>query len=489
MGCWFSHLSAKDEESDAVIVLTGSLLSNMMREAKNEDVFAKYEVLRVLGEGSMGAVSCVKVKEDRKGGVAFQKKKKEISRQKRLATTPSNKDDATKDEERDSDVRYALKTIQLNRVSPDFVEELRNEINILRTLDHPNIVRAFEVYEQQYKGQPRIHLILELCSGGDLYRRTPYSERDAAGIVGQLLSAVKYMHDHDIVHRDLKFENIMFESHRADAEIKVIDFGLSKKFLHNDTERYMSEGVGTIYTMAPQVLEGDYNSQADMWSVGVITYMLLSDTKPFSSRGREKMIDMIMRCDYHPMEGLGWDHVTQQAKDFCKALLQLDPAVRLDADQALQHDWMSGKLSLSERKPTSSLLEGVTNSLSQYRQTTALQRVARNVGDNEPANGSVLGVLSTSYTCFLFFEMPSHIASFRSQTHVQIIAHQASTDEIFQLRKVFEQFDVSRDGVINYEEFKQGLQSLNLSEETIKDIFQSVVRACVALAGQYKTFV
>ena len=95
-----------------------------------------------------------------------------------------------------------------------FIQELQNEIDILRSMDHPNIVKAHEVYT--YKKQ--IYLVLELCDGGDLYTRQPYSEREAAKIVAKLLSAVKYMHDHNIVHRDLKFENIMFEDNSDDAE-------------------------------------------------------------------------------------------------------------------------------------------------------------------------------------------------------------------------------------------------------------------------------
>lgn len=106
--------------------------------------------------------------------------------------------------------------------------------------DHPNIVKAHEVYTYN----TRIYIILELLDGGDLYCKLPYSEKRAASIAGKLLSAIKYMHDHGIVHRDLKFENVMFENKSDDAEIKVIDFGLSKKFLDNRVG-VMHEGVGT----------------------------------------------------------------------------------------------------------------------------------------------------------------------------------------------------------------------------------------------------
>ena len=138
---------------------------------------------------------------------------------------------------------YALKMIQLDRISPLFVEELKNEIAIMRNMDHPNIVKATEVYV--YRKQ--IYIIMEACDGGDLYTRSPYSERQAGRYTAQLLSAIQYMHDHSIVHRDLKYENIMFETTSAHSEIKVIDFGLSKKFL-SEKPGVMTERVGTVYT-------------------------------------------------------------------------------------------------------------------------------------------------------------------------------------------------------------------------------------------------
>ena len=125
---------------------------------------------------------------------------------------------------------------------------------------------------------------MELCTGGDLYSRDPYTERDAAKIIGKVLSAVEYMHNNNIIHRDLKYENILFESNSPDAEVKIIDFGLSKRYdPHN---KNLCDGVGTIYTMAPQVLEGIYDEKADLWSCGVITYMLLSSSLPFHGKKR-----------------------------------------------------------------------------------------------------------------------------------------------------------------------------------------------------------
>ena len=116
------------------------------------------------------------------------------------------------------DLVFALKAIDLRVVNDDYLRELRNEIEVLKTLDHPNIVRAYESFQKK----KNIYLIMEYLTGGDLHARHPYTEREAAMIVGKVLSAVSYMHKHHVLHRDIKYENIMFESSRPDAEVKLI---------------------------------------------------------------------------------------------------------------------------------------------------------------------------------------------------------------------------------------------------------------------------
>ena len=125
---------------------------------------------------------------------------------------------------------YAMKSIHLSRVTDEsFVKELKNEVEILKQLDHPHIVRAIETF--QHKNQ--IFIVMELCSGGDLYSRDPYTEEEAARIVSAILSAVSYMHSRNVAHRDLKYENILFENDTPHAQIKLIDFGLSKVYGDN----------------------------------------------------------------------------------------------------------------------------------------------------------------------------------------------------------------------------------------------------------------
>jgi hypothetical protein len=143
------------------------------------------------------------------------------------------------------DMVYALKSIHLDRCnSKEFQKELRNEVTILKQLDHPNIGRAIETYD--YKG--RLFIVLELCDGGDLYARDPYTMAAALDIVRCLCSAAAYLHSKGIIHRDIKYENVMFVDKSENADVKIIDFGLSKRFAASE---HLKDCVGTVYTMSP----------------------------------------------------------------------------------------------------------------------------------------------------------------------------------------------------------------------------------------------
>jgi calcium-dependent protein kinase len=223
----------------------------------------------------------------------------------------------------------------------------------------------------------------------------------------------------------------MFENKSPTAEIKVIDFGLSKKFA-NKKIGVMHEGVGTLYSMAPQVLQGVYTSQADMWSFGVITYMLLSSHRPFYNKHRKIMIDRIMRCDYTFQKDY-WLPISSEAKDFIRKLLVLDPKIRFNATQAQKHTWLSKEFKLADRAPTESFRDAVADNLLVYKDTTELKKVALN-----------------------------------------IIAHRSSTQEILQLRKCFDAYDTANNGIISFEEFQEALKKSNFSDADIKDMFKSV---------------
>ncbi|XP_032069596.1 calcium/calmodulin-dependent protein kinase type IV [Thamnophis elegans] len=218
---------------------------------------------------------------------------------------------------------------------------VRTEIGVLLRLSHPNIIKLKEIFETPTE----ISLVLELVTGGELFDRIVekgyYSERDAADAVKQILEAVAYLHANGIVHRDLKPENLLYATQAPDAPLKIADFGLSKIVADHVT---MKTVCGTPGYCAPEILRGcAYGSEVDMWSIGIITYILLCGFEPFyDERGDQYMFKRILNCEYDFVSPW-WDDVSLNAKDLVRKLIVLDPKKRLTTFQALQHPWVTGK--------------------------------------------------------------------------------------------------------------------------------------------------
>lgn len=218
---------------------------------------------------------------------------------------------------------------------------VRTEIGVLLRLSHPNIIKLKEIFETPTE----ISLVLELVTGGELFDRIVekgyYSERDAADAVKQILEAVAYLHANGIVHRDLKPENLLYATPAPDASLKIADFGLSKIVADQVT---MKTVCGTPGYCAPEILRGcAYGPEVDMWSLGIITYILLCGFEPFyDERGDQYMFKRILNCEYDFVSPW-WDDVSLNAKDLVKKLIVLDPKKRLTTFQALQHPWVTGK--------------------------------------------------------------------------------------------------------------------------------------------------
>ncbi|KAK0057449.1 calcium/calmodulin-dependent protein kinase type IV [Biomphalaria pfeifferi] len=198
------------------------------------------------------------------------------------------------------------------------------EVGILLKIEHPNIVQMKEVYETL----ETVYIILELVT-----------EEQAALAVRDIISAVDYLHKHDIVHRDLKPENILYENLSQDSKLKICDFGLST-IVSNKVS--LVTLCGTPGYCAPEVLKGNnYGKSCDMWSVGVIAYILLCGYEPFHSDNEPQMFKKILKGDYS-FDSPWWDEISNNAKDLVRKLLVVDPAKRLTASAALKHVWVTG---------------------------------------------------------------------------------------------------------------------------------------------------
>jgi len=209
-------------------------------------------------------------------------------------------------------------------------------------LDHPNIVRIEEVYESTNE----IYIVQELCLGGDLFDRLDeqpdyhYTEAQCARLVKQMLSSVRYLHSKGIIHRDLKLENFLFSSQKADSDLRMIDFGLSKHF---ELGQRHTEKVGTPYTVAPEIIRGTYDEKSDIWSLGVITYLLLSGETPFGGLDGENLLSVkesILRAQVFFEPEDVWENVSPEGRCFVKRLLHPDPEKRPTARDAQRDLWI-----------------------------------------------------------------------------------------------------------------------------------------------------
>nr|XP_010909915.1 CDPK-related kinase 7 isoform X2 [Elaeis guineensis] len=218
------------------------------------------------------------------------------------------------------------------------IEDVRREVRILSSLTgHKNLVQIYDAYEDE----DNVYIIMELCKGGELLDRIlsrggKYSEEDAKVVMVQILSAVSFCHLQGVVHRDLKPENFLFTSKDEKSTLKAIDFGLSD-FVKPD-ER-LNDIVGSAYYVAPEVLHRSYGTEADMWSIGVIAYILLCGSRPFWARTESGIFRAVLKAE-PSFEEAPWPSLSAEAKDFVKRLLNKDYRKRMTASQALSHPWI-----------------------------------------------------------------------------------------------------------------------------------------------------
>ncbi|XP_077249868.1 CDPK-related kinase 5-like [Tasmannia lanceolata] len=218
------------------------------------------------------------------------------------------------------------------------IEDVRREVKILRALTgHSNLVQFYDAYEDH----DNVYIVMELCEGGELLDRIlsrggKYSEDDAKAVVVQILNVVAFFHLQGVVHRDLKPENFLFSSKDENSQLKAIDFGLSD-FVKPD-ER-LNDIVGSAYYVAPEVLHRSYSTEADVWSVGVIAYILLCGSRPFWARTESGIFRAVLKAD-PSFDEPPWPSLSPEAKDFVKRLLNKDPRKRMTAAKALCHPWI-----------------------------------------------------------------------------------------------------------------------------------------------------
>ena len=328
---------------------------------------------------------------------------------------------------------YACK--KLSKLNIHNLDRFEKEIEILKKLDHPNIVKLYEVFESENS----LYLIMEECNGGELFDRilnrinndNMYTEKEACLIIQQVMSAIEYCHNNGIAHRDLKPENLLYlkEGSEEDNPIKVVDFGLSRNI---DIKKILSSKVGTAYYVAPEILAGNYNEKCDIWSSGVILYILLSGEPPFNGPSDSDILSKIKSYKYDfPAEK--WNNISMEAKDLISKML-LPEKERLSASQVLQHPWFN--LVKNGKIPLKNLNFGKQNFFKDYKESNQLKKIV-----------------------------------------LLYIASRLEEKEILDLQVLFKAFDKDENGQIDIKEFEQGLMELNSKEikkEEIQKFFNEI---------------
>eukprot|EP00418_Pyrodinium_bahamense_P093696 CAMPEP_0179042224 /NCGR_PEP_ID=MMETSP0796-20121207/16556_1 /TAXON_ID=73915 /ORGANISM="Pyrodinium bahamense, Strain pbaha01" /LENGTH=497 /DNA_ID=CAMNT_0020738601 /DNA_START=34 /DNA_END=1527 /DNA_ORIENTATION=+ len=308
------------------------------------------------------------------------------------------------------------------------LERLMSEIDIMAMMDHPSIVKLYETFEDHHN----LYLVMELCSGGELFDRIVeaghFAETEAAVVMRQMISAVNYMHSVGVCHRDLKPENFLFLS-RTDPIpnnlLKLIDFGLSATIQKG---KYFSTKAGTPYYVAPQVLDGRYDQSCDIWSCGVIMFVLLCGYPPFYAETDDEVLKLVKKGVY-TFNKADWSCVSNDAKDLISHVLKMSPSGRYTASQALKHVWITKKAPRAQKVTSKSLV----NNLRGFRSTNKFKKVA-----------------------------------------LQVIAGQLSEDRIKSLRESFMAMDKNQDGTLSFTEIKEGLTQVNSFPPDLQQVFKDI---------------
>ena len=314
---------------------------------------------------------------------------------------------------------FAMKVIRKSHKNKSEEDSLMNEINILRKMDHPNILKMTDFYNQKKE----YDIITEYCQEGELFNEikayAPFNETITGYYMKQILKAVCYCHGMNIVHRDLKPENILIVKRMKNGchPIKIIDFGTAKIFSKEKRETLL---IGSAYYIAPEVLDRNYTEKCDLWSCGVIMYILLTGRPPFGGNTDMEIMQKIKTGKFD-LTKYPWGIISKEAKDLIKDLLQVNPGQRLSAEKALKHAWFQTK----QVKQIESM-----NNLAKHNIIKLVENLTKYRSDN---------ILRCAVIAYL-------------------VHNNTQLKEAHEAIKLFNQIDENGDGRITKEELYNGLQ-------------------------------
>ena len=330
----------------------------------------------------------------------------------------------------------AMKVIKKSSTTSEEDEkEIINEINILKIMDHPNILKIFEFYSSKES----YSIITEYCSGGELFQEItengPFNERYSAYVMYQILSSINYCHNMNIIHRDLKPENILIVDRNKNnfPRIKVCDFGTSKMVEKGAVQKKL---VGSSYYIAPEVIKKNYNEKCDIWSCGVILYILLSGRPPFGGEDDRDIMENVKKGKYD-LESSPFNKCSKSVLDLIRKLLVMDKNKRISAQEALLHPWFKEQKAkeLYNQIKDENIIKKLLENLKKYKRNSVIQETA------------------LAYLVHNFPQMKDVVNSC----------------------KLFNQIDINGDGKISEEELYKGL-STKIKSSTLKDDVRQIFK-------------
>lgn len=328
---------------------------------------------------------------------------------------------------------YAVKSVPKSKLKGD-LKLLKNELEMLRFCEHPNIIQFYEIFQDQKS----FHFVLEHCNGGDIVTRLEkeghFSEEVAKKIIFEVLFAVNYLHTCGIIHRDIKPDNFLFDAKNPDSVIKMIDFGLSRRYKPGVPSTSV---VGTPNYVAPELINGKpYDEKIDVWACGIFLYMLFTASFPFKGKGNQEMFKAIRSQDHNQNAGRKLDFVSSEGRAFLNQLLVKSPAKRCSAREALRHPWFD-KLNIEiDEKGKAALNKEIMQRLRNF------------------ASGSKL---------------------VKEVLRLIVMTHDHSP-EVINLKNAFMYLDLLNDGIIRADELKKAFQEheIDISDREIQEIIDSL---------------
>lgn len=313
--------------------------------------------------------------------------------------------------EKQTNKEFACKSIAKRKLTTqEDVEDVRREIQIMHHLaGHPNVIQIVGAHEDAVA----VHVVMELCAGGELFdriiQRGHYTERKAAKLAKVIVGVVEACHSLGVMHRDLKPENFLFVNQEEEAPLKTIDFGLSVFFRPGET---FTDVVGSPYYVAPEVLRKHYGQECDVWSAGVIIYILLSGVPPFWDETEQGIFEQVLKGELDFISE-PWPSISESAKDLVRRMLVRDPKKRITAHEVLRHPWVQ----VDGVAPDKPLDSAVLTRLKQFSAMNKFKKIA-----------------------------------------IRVIAENLSEEEIAGLKEMFKMIDADNSGHITLEELKNGLE-------------------------------